>query len=276
MCQQVECTATGKLIAIDLDGTLLNHKKQILQSSKQAIAKCISTGDRIVIASGRSLYEVYAFAEQAGCDEWVIGEGGTIVANRKTGTIVQCWPLDVTAAIQVCQQAEVHGMAVLACVNQQVWMEQQAFDRIYAGINGYQARQEHLHIVSHLVTALQGDDVQVTKLFVWGTKKQQDETRTALGKMDGVQFTSSGSDNFEVLSTQAGKGAALCWLANKLGMTQTAAIGDAENDLDMLRAADFAISMGDGDSCVKEIADFVTTDCDTDGIVRALDWLAKQ
>ena len=96
--------------------------------------------------------------------------------------------------------------------------------------------------------------------------------RAALPDLPGVQVTSSGTDNFEALSADAGKGNALHWLCRVRGIdpAQTIAMGDAENDLDLLHAAGAAVAMGNGAACVRAAADFIAPDNNADGVAAAL------
>ena len=70
-----------KLIAVDLDGTLLNHSKEVLESSRQAIAAAAAAGVQVVVASGRSFPEAQRFVAGTACSEHVICAGGAAVIS---------------------------------------------------------------------------------------------------------------------------------------------------------------------------------------------------
>ena len=265
-----------KLIAVDLDGTLLNHSKQIRESSRQAIAQAAAAGVQVVVASGRSFPEAQRFVAGTACSAHMICAGGAAVVDRSSGAYRRTWYLDCHTAVRVLRQGAACGMAAFAYTADRIWMEEADYNAIFSHMPGFRAQRDILRLCNGLPEAVAAHGMDVAKIMCWSMDKQrQRQARTHLAGVPGLSFTSSGPDNFEVLSAGVGKGAALRWLAGELGipMAQTAAIGDAENDLDMLAAAGYAVAMGNAAACVKAQADFVTDDCESDGIVRALSWL---
>ena len=90
-----------KLIAVDLDGTLLNHSKEVLESSRQAIAAAAAAGVQVVVASGRSFPEAQRFVAGTACSEHVICAGGAAIVNRTSGVSRHTWYLDCQTAARV-------------------------------------------------------------------------------------------------------------------------------------------------------------------------------
>ena len=77
----------------------------------------------------------------------------------------------------------------------------------------------------------------------------------------------------ECFNSDVSKSEALKWVADKLGITmdEVMAFGDSDNDIDMLKAAEIGIAMGNANDVTKAIADYVTDDCDKQGIPKALE-----
>ena len=268
-----------KLIAVDLDGTLLNHSKEVLESSRQAIAAAAAAGVQVVVASGRSFPEAQRFVAGTACSEHVICAGGAAIVNRTSGVSRHTWYLDCQTAARVLRQGAACGMAAFAYTANQIWMEEADYNAIFSNMPGFRAQRDILHLCDGLPEAIAAHGMDVAKIMCWGLDQdRQRQTRAHLSAIPGLSFTSSGPDNFEVLVAGAGKGMALRWLAQALGIPreETAAIGDAENDLDMLAEAGYAVAMGNAAACVKAQADFVTGDCESDGIARALTWLMER
>ena len=268
-----------KLIAVDLDGTLLNHSKEVLESSRQAIAAAAAAGVQVVVASGRSFPEAQRFVAGTACSEHVICAGGAAIVNRTSGVSERTWYLDCHTAAHVLQQGAVCGMAAFAYTADQIWMEEKDYNTIFSHMPGFRAQRDILHLCNDLPESIAAHGMDVAKIMCWSLDKdKQQQARAHLADIPGLSFTSSGPDNFEVLAVGAGKGMALRWLAQALGIPreETAAIGDAENDLDMLAEAGYAVAMGNAATCVKAQADFVTGDCESDGIARALTWLMER
>lgn len=268
-----------KLIAVDLDGTLLNHQKRVLDNSREAIARAAQAGVHVVVASGRSLPEARRFVQDTACDRWMISAGGAVIADRHTGERRKAWYIEPSAAAEVVRRGLACELVSFAYVGEQIWMHRVDYEQIFSRMPAFQAQPEMLHLSEDLAADLDVCGGYISKMMCWSLdREKQKRGLEQMADLSGISFTSSGPDNFEVLAAGAGKGAALQWLANDLGipLSETAAIGDAENDLDMLQAAGYAVAMGNAADCVKEKADFVTGDCETDGIVRALDWLMAQ
>lgn len=266
-------SARIRLAAVDLDGTLLGHDKQVSAGNRAAIARAQAGGLKVVVASGRSLYEAARFAREGGCDADLICEGGTMVANAYTHEVYHAWPMPAADAAALIRAAQPFGLHALCYVQGDVWLTPEAEAVIFRGVNSYRADRSHFHLCADLVQALESYGGPVTKLLACGTPDAVCAARQALPDLPGVHITSSGADNFEAHAAGAGKGAALRWLcqARGIGLEQTVAMGDAENDLDMLRTAGQAAAMGDADACVREMADFIAPPHDADGVAAVLD-----
>ena len=107
------------------------------------------------------------------------------------------------------------------------------------------------------------------------TQVARDATEQALAEirpLPGITITSSGSDNFEILPAGADKGRALTRLGELLDVTpaEMAAIGDSDNDAEMLRAVGMPVAMGNADAALKNLAKYITADCDHDGVAQAI------
>lgn len=271
-----------KLIAVDLDGTLLNHQKQVLENSRASINRLSAQGVHVVVSSGRCFPEVQRFVKHTACDDLVICDGGAAIMNRKNGQVLRQWTLDRDAAVQAATIGVQHGLATFAYVNHKLWINTDDYHNTFGHLPGFldkNSLDDVMKLVDDLPAALAREGEDITKVMCWSLDAEQKrQAREQIAKIPNIDFTTSGPDNFEVLTVGAGKGTALKWLAAHLEipMEQTAAIGDAENDIDMFRAAQYGIAMGNGADCAKAHADFVTGDCETNGIVRAFDWIMQQ
>lgn len=273
-----------KLIAVDLDGTLLNHQKQVLENSQAAINRLSAQGVHVVVSSGRCFPEVQRFVKDTACDDWVICDGGAAIMNRKDGQVLKQWALDQEVSVRAATIGVQHGLATFAYVGHKLWINTQDYYNIFSGLSGFLTADDAnsdmvMKLVDDLPAALANTHEAVTKVMCWGLdENKKREARAQIAQAPNIAFTTSGPDNFEVLPVGVGKGTALKWLAAhwNIPMEQTAAIGDAENDIDMFQAAQYGIAMGNGADCAKAYADFVTGDCETNGIVRAFDWIMQQ
>lgn len=82
-----------KLIALDLDGTMLDPAGQITPETKSAIAQARAAGVRVVLNTGRSIQEAYHFAQEAGCDGLTSALGGAAVADWNRHEVLRRWDM---------------------------------------------------------------------------------------------------------------------------------------------------------------------------------------
>lgn len=268
-----------KLIAVDLDGTLLNHDKEILEGSRKAIAKATEAGIRVVVASGRSNLEAQGFVKDTACDRWLICSNGAVIVDRMTGERHKVWQIPRETAAETVRRGEECGLRMFLYIDDEIWMTNDTYEQIFSKMRGFQVPGSMLHLTDDLVGDVASCEGVVTKLMGWSM--DADKKRRAkewMSELPGLTFTSSGPDNFEIMAEGAGKGEAIRWLAQELGisMDETAAIGDSDNDLNMLHAVRHPIAMGNASDHVKEQVEFVTGTCNTDGIERAIAWVMEQ
>ena len=261
-----------RLAAVDLDGTLLGSDKTVSAGNRAAIAAARAAGLDVIVATGRSLHEAANFAREAGCGSDMICEGGTMVADAYTHAVLHIWTMQAKDAAALIRTARSFGLTAMCYVDGDTWLTPDAEGVIFKGANRYRADLSHYRIHPALEADLEARGGTVTKLLACGDPQAVQAARAALPDLPGVRVTSSGTDNFEAHAAGAGKGTALKWLCRHRGipLAQTIAMGDAENDLDLLKAAGAAVAMGDGAACVREIADFLAPGHNADGVAAAL------
>ena len=122
-------------------------------------------------------------------------------------------------------------------------------------------------ILDHADT-LDGLDLQI------GDPAVRDEIRSRLmAEVPDIYITASVSNRIEMSNASAGKAAGLRYLMNILGIKkgETAAFGDADNDIDVLKAAGLSVAMGNANKTVKDLCDVIVADNDRDGVVEVID-----
>lgn len=214
-----------RLLALDLDGTLLNSQKEITSEVRKALAWAKERGVYVVLSTGRIVGEAAEFARGLPCEDLMVTAGGTAIATASDERILQSWDMP----------CEIGAKAVEAV----------------------QSRKNRLN---------------VTKVYAIGERAVLEQALAEIRPLPGITITSSGSDNFELLPAGADKGRALTRLGELLGVTpaEMAAIGDSDNDAEMLRAVGMPVAMGNADAALKNLAKYVTADCDHDGVAQAI------
>ncbi|UQS83818.1 Cof-type HAD-IIB family hydrolase [Bombilactobacillus thymidiniphilus] len=281
-----------KIIASDMDGTLLNDQATISQNNLDAIQKATNAGIQFVIATGRGLSEVKPLIKNLTTKPAIITLNGALVYDSNTVPIVKI-PLEKAtlfqsiAAIKKKQlyfeivtdhgiystsrfQRLKHFTNSLRAVNLNLSFDQ-AFKKA-------QQRPEIVNInyVADYESILQNPTISVMKLLVFADEKNDalSDLRHQLEQLPEIIITSSAANNLEINNKKAQKGTALQEFAQKnaVDMQQVMAIGDNLNDESMIKVAGLGVAMDNAVPAIKELAQYQTTSNKEDGVAKAIDY----
>ena len=265
-----------QLIALDMDGTLLNEDCRMPEENIQAMREAVEAGIRLAIVSGRVPEDISYFMSDAGfTDCYVLGLNGGYCLDRPHGEAIYAQYMadgDVEKCISILE-AE--------CVTYS------AFGRSHVAISRpFSTGREldhwgtHLTRKGHLLYTYGMDGI--FKQRELGTNKivyidREDTSRLArireqIEKIPGVEVTSSWINNIEIMPRNVHKGTALAMLAGRLNMEQSKvmAIGDNDNDIPMLLWAGYGVVMGNASEGAKAAAEFFTDDNENAGVAKAI------
>lgn len=263
------------IIALDLDGTALRPDNSVSEQTRRSIARAREKGVRIVIATGRICAEAREFAERLGADDLMVTSGGAALSSVREGKCTKRFSIEWESAVRAAAVVERIGMAAMIYAGDRLIIT--PYDNIqfskYKSNEGYlAARQVEPSVAEYIAN----ERLPIDKIFV----RSQDvnllsRARAQLAQLDGVRVMSSAPDNIEVISPDADKGRALGLLCSEYGtdLSHAAAIGDSENDLEMLRAVALPIAMGNATEQVKALCARITATNAEDGVARAIDQL---
>jgi 5-amino-6-(5-phospho-D-ribitylamino)uracil phosphatase len=249
-----------QLIAMDIDGTLLDSRAQLPPQNAHAIAKAAARGIEIVIVTGRRFHSARLIAEELPCDAKLIVSNGALVKSTSGETHLRSL-LAAETARQVLRDTEVFR-PMCAVIFDRPAAGQVVFERIdWEGplIGPYLRRhRQHVMEIAPLANCLNGED-PVEVMFIGPC----DAIRAVIQKLeeDGHQvaytlalteYAKSGFSMLDVLAPGVTKGAALAAWAARRGIPRenVMAIGDNWNDREMLEYAGLAVVM---DNCVAEL-----------------------
>lgn len=253
-----------KLIALDLDGTLLGHDHRLSPGAAEAVAACVARGAHVVLATGRSYSSAAPYAQILGLRTTQITLNGAVVAEPATGALTARARLSRSQISTVVAELSRRGLAYALFGR----------DRVYAerGTPGVPILAEYGEPPP---VWLERDDLlghpEPIKLLIAARPGPLDtELGAALG--EHVDVVRTGELFFEFLPRGVSKGAALEELMARLGVApaQTLAIGDGENDLSMFAAAGRSVAMGQANAAVRAAATDLTASCDEGGAALAL------
>ncbi|MCR5346451.1 MAG: Cof-type HAD-IIB family hydrolase [Fretibacterium sp.] len=267
-----------RIIAFDLDGTLLDSRKELSQRNAAALARAAAAGVHLVPATGRALIALPEVVRSLPFIRYVITANGAQVLDVREGTSVARAEIPLPQAVDIMRCFDALPVIYDCFMEDKAWMTRGFFDRIDEfAPDAYMAKmlRELRRPVDDLKTFIQaqGGGVQKIQLFTWDERLRADLLRTLAERFPGTVVASSAVNNVEINNEHANKGEALRRLAAHLGvdMAQTLAFGDGLNDVSMLRAAGVGMAMANAPLEVREAADFVTLSCDESGVSAGME-----
>ena len=265
-----------KLIAFDLDGTLLNDNKEVSEENYRALMDAAEKGIHIVPATGR-LPGVMPKALEGLPIRYAIFINGAEVVDLQTGEVLYKKLIPWQQAIDVFREGEQYGIAYDCYMENRGFMSQRFFDHVPEFVSNphfvkmiYDTRKP----VPELKEYLAERKVDVQKLL-FHFRDDQLALREELllnWKIPGTEVSSSLPGNLELNQAEGIKGYALKALAAHLGisMEQTMAFGDGHNDLSMIAMAGMGVAMEECWPGVREVADYITCSCNDSGVGKAI------
>jgi Cof subfamily protein (haloacid dehalogenase superfamily) len=252
---------------MDLDDTLLLDDLTISNENQDAIQHALDRGIKIVLASGRMVASMQSYAETLRLDMPLIAYNGAMVQEAISGEILYHKPVPYEVANQVIPIFQELNFHLNVYLNERlyvkewdIWSEQY---QASAGVTP-QPAGDLLHILTG----------PPTKMLGIGTIEAIEKMREDLERRFGPQldFTRSKPNYLEILAPGVSKADALQFLAQKWGFdrTEIMAIGDAPNDLAMIRWAGTGVAMANAVPAVREQADFITSDNNHHGVAEAI------
>ncbi len=272
MAQDIKPMSTAKdikLIALDLDGTLLNSKHKLSDRNKTAVKKAIENGVQVVIATGKTRISATSLLEELGIKSPGVFTQGLTIYNGD-GTIRNSVVMDKNIVRHIITFAEDRGFGVLAYSGDRILTRRA--DEVAEKI------AEYGEPLAESVGALQNilDSTEINKVILYGQESKIAALRWQLSKqLDGqIHLTRSAVTGIiEVLPANSSKGKAVMRVMKDLNIApeNTMAIGDGENDIEMLQAVGTSVAMGNAVQKLKDIASQVVGSNDEDGVAQAIE-----
>ena len=256
------------LVAVDLDGTLLNDSKQVSEQTAVAL-KCLpSMGIKVVIASARPPRSVRHIYKLLNLDTWQINYNGALIWDEPNQNAVFHRPLAKGVARRVIDDARFlfDGVQV-TCEILDKWYTDR-FDPTNTTETGRLFKPD---VIAPLDTFCDG---QVTKLLFLGDLKTVSTLEYAIAQahQDDVTVVRTDDNLIQVMDRRVSKAVALQVVAKHYGVEpkNIMAIGDAPNDVGMLQVAGVAVAMDNAHKLVKRVAHWVAPSNNDHGVHAAL------
>ena len=269
-----------RLIALDLDGTLLNSAKELTPRSRAALAAAAEAGIEIVPSTGRFYGGIPEAVRALPFVRYTITINGAQVYDARGGCAIFSADIPLEESLDI--MAFLDPLPVIYDCYQDNWgwmsagMQERAADFAPDG--------HYLDMIRRLRTGVpelkaflrdRGRGVQKIQLFTRDMPLRERLLEEIGSRYPALAVSSSVANNIEINHERANKGEALLFLAGRLGLDrrQTMAFGDGSNDLRMLEAAGTGVAMGNARPEVLAAADLIAPDCDSEGVAAVIEEL---
>ena len=264
-----------RLLALDMDGTLLNSRKEISRATMEALNKLVGRGIAVSLCTGRGVAELKDYEKEfAEIPYGILNSGGCVYDFRAKKPLYRKLLEDDVVLECLKAAAKVRAMPYLLTTGASVAQTEDMRDVSVFHMGIYQPMYDRVATVvpdaEEYVRTHPGDSL---KLCIYHRDEETREiTRAAISHL-GMQLADAETTSLEVSPTGITKARGLEILCEYLNIPieETVAVGDADNDLDVLKAAGLAVAMGNANAHVKEVCDVVVSDNDHDGIVEVID-----
>lgn len=262
-----------QLVALDMDGTLLNEEEALTPGVAAAVRAVRATGVRVVLASGRPLPGIMQFLPTLNLvsdNDYAIPYNGALVQTTASGTILSEDVLTLTDYTRLAAAARAVGLVPVA--EDQTTLYVAAAD--LTPTIQHEAEATSMTISHTDLTTLPAAPALAKIMFFAPDKRQMDTAMNALDAELMAAYYANRSEDYllEFVNHNASKGAALRKLAAHLGLAadQVMAMGDSGNDASMFAFAGTSIAMGNARQDIKDQATAVTLSNREDGVAVAL------
>ena len=273
-----------KLIASDMDGTLLNHNHKIPKENVELINYAKNQGIEFVVATGRAYYEALPALneENINCD--VISFNGGIVYD-KNGNIISITPMlpkDLYYTIEILKSFDISYQLYTknTIYTTSIETDINAYIDLIRS-NGYDPDVEHLRAEAQqkldvgYITEVENIELYLNEkenppikiIAISNDISKLENAAKLLSENTSISVTSSGANNIEIMHKNATKGEALKEIAKIYGINleNAVAIGDNLNDQAMLDIVGYSVAMKNGNTILKEQAKYVTEKTNSEG-----------
>ena len=278
-----------KLIAIDLDGTLLSAGGAISKENRTAILEAQRRGYKVVISSGRSLHDTQQILKSSELECPIISGNGAIIFH--SGKMILRKTLPGAFVADMVTMLNNHNFYFELYTNEGVAIQHAGKDQIIKEMRrvlaeGAQSflpewgsRQVEIQFEQHSIQYVEDfnhidfTSADIYKIFVFSFDRSKlSVLRDSLKGRADISLTTSGWMKLEIAHPDASKGRALAILAKILNipLKDSIAIGDNLNDLSMIQTAGIGIAMGNAEEEVKRHCIYVTRRCEENGVAYAL------
>lgn len=262
-----------KLIALDIDETILTKNNIISDKVKKTVKEAQTRGIKVLIATGRMHTSAMPIAKSLALTSPIISYQGAMIKNF----------YDNQEVIFHCPLKKEHAQTVINLlkdddVQLNIYMDDELYSQTETDrLKQYSAKQNINYIINNSINTC--TKFEPTKMLAIG--KDEEHTNFIVKKLkdyfkDELYLVKSSPVFCEINNKQTSKGNAIKYLANlwNIKPEETMAIGDQNNDIEMLKSVHIKVAMGNATDELKKVANVITQDIDHNGAAEAIERFA--
>lgn len=253
-----------RLIAVDMDDTLLDSEKQVSESNKKAILAAKEKGMQVVLASGRAYKGMLSTYKELGLDDYIIASGGHVLDRDMN--VVHAHYLPPLTTKQIMLWASLRNIYFQVYPDEgYYYLKRTHYSDLYEKDCGYSGIEDP--------NIAEREDVLASKLLIIDTPENLKTIKEELGALfPDIALCQSKDIFLEVTHPNTSKGEGLQYIAGKLGLDrqQIIAVGDNEIDLSMIEYAGLGVAVKNAIPSVLEAADVVVPSNEESGVAEVI------
>lgn len=262
-----------KLIAIDMDGTLLDSQKEIPVENIQAIQEAAAAGIKIVLCTGRPRSGIVPHFEKLGLSEekYIIMNNGCSTYETKNWTLLQYESLSHTELEDLFQVSKDFPDVTLTLTGEKTYY---VVGNEVPDLVAYDAGTVYMVAEAKSLEEIFAEGQVIFEAMYMAESNPLDDFQNAMEESLSQHYSTVRSQDyiFEIMPQGATKASGLKHLAEKLGIDpeQIMALGDAANDIEMLEFVGQSVAMGNASDDIKSLSKYVTLTNDQAGVAHAI------
>lgn len=265
-----------KIIFLDIDGTLVNVKGQIPDSTRQALRIAKENGHRLMFCSGRSRYQIHPELLALGFDGIVAAAGSHVLYQGET---LFHQFIEKDQRIRLMRYLDENDFVYIIQTDTHPILNAYSYQRISERFERVGMTKQQLDLILHGVDVREDtwNDDREEKVVYNASSLKLSQVKTDLAPYFSVTGSSLGEEEeggeIGLASVNKATGMQVCFEHLGIDRADSIAIGDGPNDMEMIEYAGIGVAMGNANARLKELADTVTASIDEDGIYLAFEKL---
>lgn len=284
-----------KLMAIDLDGTLLNSYGEVSDATRKALKKAKEQGTEVVLSSGRPISSTESLAVELGVDNYLISGNGAAVYDIKEQKVIYDRFLTKEQVLNIAKLCEENSFFYNVYTEDEVIASSLNYNILFyhkENVKKVEEKRTHINVVQNIAEYIeQSGKEKFLKItvcdesqFIFNSIMKKLKAIEGIDVLETEYMSKkkikSGTQDVdiqyyytEITNQNVNKWSAIEFLLEKLNIKreEVIAIGDNMNDKEMIKEAGLGIVMGNSNPRMKELADEIVADNNSEGVLEALE-----